>query len=51
MKAVQGVKLWGRRLEEAVAGSSIYIINSKEDEKIFYAVLKAELDTLRFDQN
>jgi hypothetical protein len=47
-KAVQGLKLWGKRMEEAVAGSSVYVVNSKEDEKIIYSILKAELDTLRY---
>lgn len=48
VQGVQGVKLWGRKLEEAVAGSHIYVVNSKEDKKLFYAILKAELDTLRY---
>eukprot|EP01126_Amoeba_proteus_P000328 TRINITY_DN10100_c0_g3_i1.p1 TRINITY_DN10100_c0_g3~~TRINITY_DN10100_c0_g3_i1.p1 ORF type:complete len:530 (+),score=109.80 TRINITY_DN10100_c0_g3_i1:299-1888(+) len=45
--AVQGVKLWGRNLDSAVAGSSVYVINPKQDEKILYGLLKSELDTMR----
>lgn len=47
VKAVQGVKIWAKGLDTAVAGCSVYVVGPKDDPLVIQAVIRGELDQLR----